>query len=44
MQINKILGSLTGIMNMLGSMTGIVASPVAGVALQNYVRLRRNKY
>ncbi|XP_065340932.1 sialin-like isoform X1 [Cloeon dipterum] len=29
-------GSLTGVMNMLGSMTGIIASPVAGFALQNY--------
>ncbi|XP_059476660.1 sialin-like isoform X1 [Neocloeon triangulifer] len=29
-------GSLTGVMNMLGSMTGVIASPVAGLALQNY--------
>ncbi|KAF4524139.1 hypothetical protein B566_EDAN012142 [Ephemera danica] len=29
-------GSLTGVMNMMGSMTGVVASPVAGLALHNH--------
>jgi hypothetical protein len=30
-------------MNMIGSTTGVVAAPIAGLALQNYVSSKKKK-